>query len=181
MVVVVVFCAIFFGLCILCVYVCFLTILALAFWPYSAQFEPRTRPEQAGQRSEESRECEPSRAEIKRDETNRNDREAKPRKPNANVCRRSWRRRRSSRCCLCPCLVRLCASVFAVSPFERRFIKIRFSFCALIQFVPCCRVEVAGDGRVTKVNLSQKERNREREKNNNKGERARAKENNNTK
>lgn len=52
----------------MCVCVFFLTILALAFWPYSAQFEPRTRPEQAGQRNEESR---VSRAEPKSNETKR--------------------------------------------------------------------------------------------------------------
>lgn len=64
------FCAIF-SACAFCVYVVcvfFLTILALAFWPYSAQFEPRTRPEQAGQRNEESR---VSRAEPKLNETKR--------------------------------------------------------------------------------------------------------------
>lgn len=160
----------------------FLTILALAFWPYSAQFEPRTRPEQAGQRNEESR---VSRAEPKSNETKRIETIARRNSENrmrtfvvavdvvaavtarVAVCVRVW-----YVLCVCVC-------VFAVSPFERRFIKIRFSFCALIQFVPCCRVEVAGDGRVTKINLSQRERKRKSEKNNNKGERARAKKNNN--
>lgn len=152
----------------MCVYVyVFLTILALAFWPYSAQFEPRTRPEQAGQRNEESR---VSRAEPKSNETKRIETIARRNSENrmrtfvvavdvvvvaavaarVAVCVRVW-------------YVSVCVSVFAVSPFERRFIKIRFSFCALIQFVPCCRVEVAGDGRVTKINLSQNERKRKAE------------------
>lgn len=168
-VVVVGLCAIFsacaFFVCV-CVYV-FLTILALAFWPYSAQFEPRTRPEQAGQRNEESR---VSRAEPKSNETKRIETIARRNSENrmrtfvvavdvvvvaavaarVAVCVRVW-------------YVSVCVSVFAVSPFERRFIKIRFSFCALIQFVPCCRVEVAGDGRVTKINLSQNERKRKAE------------------
>lgn len=127
--------------------ICLLLLLLLFYWSVhfwqffarvfslAAQFKPRTRPEQ-------SRAQKAARIHETRNAANWSDREPTTYPKLTFVVSPSSSQSVSVSRSLCK---RMCVCVSAALPAERRFIKIRFSFCALIQFVPCCRVEVAGD------------------------------------